>query len=259
MRRLTAAAVVLLLAAAAPALGQTTDWSVTIEGEHQSPSELPPNPAGESFGQHYDVPDELVGLSCSVVVHTVNNESVHDTDFWIDTDTRVLTVFDIEDGAGQATDSLGTIAPMPDSLAMGFTLRHFNRGMWRTSITVQVTFDCQEPPSTTTTSSTSSSTTVPLTSTSTVPPSSTTTTPPSSSTTHASTTSVPTQPSITPPVVVDTWPELVTTSTPDTQPSTTPARLPHTGISADGAAWFALAALAAGAAIVWLSRHAEDA
>jgi hypothetical protein len=194
-------------------------------------------------------PQDLIGQVCSVTVVGNNNRSVHPgNDVEVSSfDTVILPA--VEDSPNKETVSNGELTLNEE---ISFTLVLGPDGVY--SAELQATLNCR-PQSTTTTSSTTTTTeeTTTTTGETTTTSSTTTTVPPEASST--STTSTPvaeTTTSTTPPEVApDTIAPTTTGATPDT--------LPFTGVSTRGVALVAYLALAAGIALVSLSRrHAND-
>jgi len=224
----------------------------------------------------YDVPAELVGLSCSVSVTSTNDESVHINNFVrITSNGDSLDVLGTEDGVNGVhttsktlelgstivvTNHIGRRAlgelPVGTSvqLTIGVTCTTDDTGTTTTSIptTTSTTFETSTTtsaptttttaPATTTTSSPTSSTTVPGSSTTTSPPPSTSTSVPGSTT------------STTVPASSTTSTSIITGST----VTTVPTSLPHTGPSGQtvGLLVSAVALLVLGGSVLAATRRA---
>lgn len=194
------------------------------------------------------VPADMVGLTCQATFTAVNNESTHDTDLIVDTNGDTQVVADVESGAATVRD----VGPLTLGAEVVLSLRmneHNARGFAVSSLGGSVTFDCEEPTSTTTT------TTPPSTSTSSTSPTETTTTLPNDTTTtlpvQSSTTTIPESTSTTNPAPTTTAPTPSSTVYPDpTDPPPVSETLPETGIETGHLAAIAVIALLAGGGLV---------
>lgn len=196
------------------------------------------------------VPADMVGLSCEATFTAVNNESMHDTDLIVDTNGALYVVADVESGAATVRD----IGPVTVGSVVVVSLRmneHNARGFAVSSLGGTVTFDCEEPPSTTTTTpaSTSTSSTSPTETTSTLQIVTTTTLPE-----RSSTTTTPESTSTSNPAPSSTVPSTVYPDPTDPPRET----LPETGVDSGHLAVIALVALVSGAGLVALTPRGEQ-
>lgn len=179
----------------------------------------------------YDVPDSLVGVTCSFTVTAANGESVHQANYG-----RLVTNGDQTDILDTENEPFVEATRLTDSrLTLGTTIQLFNiiggytdgdnlrAGFVGTSVDYRVEATCTLDDTTTTSSIQTTTSTVPGTSSTSAPPSSTTSTvPPTTTTVPASSTSAPTESTTT------TTPDGSTNST--IPPVTSPPTLPFTGV-----------------------------
>jgi len=201
----------------------------------------------------FDVPEEVVGQTCSVVADGNNNTSVHPESDIAVTSVNTVMLLDVEGAPDKTTTANGQLELGP---TVSFTLTLGPDGVYSAGFTVQL--DCEPPPTTTT---------EPPTTTTTEPPTTTTTEPPTTTTEPPPTTTTTTEP----PTTTTTPPEATTTtSEPEVSPTTvaqtstteeadeTDETLPFTGADTDDMARIAYVALAIGAGLLLLTRRSVE-
>jgi len=182
---------------------------------------------------------------CVASFDSVNNTSDHDTDLLIVTGGETFVMADVETGAHVFRTANVTLG---DTVEIWLRPNTPNgRGKYVTSLGGKVTFECDEPTSTTVPESTTT-TSVPI---PTTTSSSTTTTPPptTSTTVSISTSSTTTTPATTIPPTTTTWDD------PPIKHTVPEPTLPNTGADTTTAAAAGLVALLAGVGLVWTARE----
>ena len=218
LKRRTLAVIVALMGvswSALPGVAATTTFAFEAVDEGRFPAIQPGDVRTIAT---YDVPAELVGLSCAVSVTSTNDESVHVNNFVrITSNGDSLDVLGTEDGINGVHTSAKTIE-------LGGTVvvtNHIGRRALGempvgTSVRLTIGVTCTTDDTTTTSSST-------------VPPSSSTTTLPSETpTTSSTTTTTSTSTSTSVPATTTTAP---TDSTTSTQPPSTSTTQPGSSTS----------------------------
>ncbi len=202
-------------------------------------------------GQEIDLgtfatPADLVGYRCAVSTSGNNNVSVHVGNDLLVTSADSVTLFGVEDAINKRTEAAGLLT-LGDQIT--FTLVLGPDGIY--SAEQRIEFDCQAPPTTTTTQPDDTSTTMPEVTT--VPGETTTTGPPESDTTLPTTT-LPEEPEDT---TTTTGPEVgAETTTTASEPVGT---LPFTGApGSDQMAVLALLAIATGSGLVVSTRRSSE-
>lgn len=197
---------------------------------------------------------------CVASFDSLNNTSDHDTDLLIISGGQTFVLADVETGAHVVRTVPVTLG---ETVEIWLRANSPNgRGKYVTSLGGKVTFECDEPtttttpdttttvPETTTTSTDTTSTTVPVSTSTTSVPSSTTI--PSTSSTTSTTVQTSSSSTI---QTTTTWdPPPISLTVPTTPPDT----LPRTGADTTTAAYAGLLALLAGAGLVWTSREAKE-
>ena len=209
----------------------------------------------------YDVPTELVGLSCSVSVTSTNDESVHINNF-----VRITSNGDSLDVLG-TEDGVNGVHTTSKTLELGSTIvvtNHIGRralGELPVGTSVQLTIGvtCTTDDTTTTSttpttsSSTTTSTTQPTATTSTSSPSSSSTTTPATSTTAHTDSTTTTQP---PSTSTSAPGSSTSTTVPPTESTEPPTTLPDTGpADVAGLAMAAVALLLLGGGVLLAGRE----
>lgn len=236
--------VVALVAVAVPLSALGASYTVSLEKQIVRGSE------GDrvSLGT-FTMPDELIGLSCTVTATGNNNESVHIGNNIEVSSVNTVVLVGVEDAPNKVTQASGLLEVGSE---VSFTLVLGPDPVY--SAEFDVTFECETPETTTTTQPVETTVTTPTTETTEPEPSSTTTIP-----VETSSTSIATTTTVEPATSSTLRPEVSsTTIRPTTTGGATSDTLPFTGLGTEGLAVIAFAGLAAGAGLLLLTRRASD-
>ncbi|MGH8911890.1 MAG: hypothetical protein ACRDVD_05205 [Acidimicrobiia bacterium] len=216
------------------------------------PTVVKASPGSEHVLASEDVPQDLVGRTCSIRAIAANQESVHPgNDLVISSNGDLLLLEDVE---GEAFGESAREGQLTLGNELTVTLILGSDGVFSAGMVVEVR--CPAPDTTTTTTKPSSTTTPETTipTTSTVPDTTTTTTVAGTTTSTVSATTTSTEATTTTMGETTTSTIGDTTSTAPGATSTTPSTLPFTGGSDAAAGGLALVALATGMGLIALTR-----
>ena len=234
-------AALMLAATAFPLTAAAASYSVTLD------KQIIFGEAGERYPLGtFSMPEELIGLQCTVTAEGNNNESVHPGNNIEVTSVNTVILTGVEDAPNKTTTASGLLtvgAQTSFTLVLGVDPVY--------SAEFLVSFECQPEETTTTTTVPETTTTVPETTT-TVPETTTTTVAETTTTTTPTPTTVPETTTTTVP------PQVSSTTLASTTTTVTPATLPFTGSGSDQVAVVALLALVAGTGLVLLSRNSAE-